>query len=141
MLSIHSELASDLLSSRMIQVIRPTESETATVWLTEGNKMRLRRAGVDFIDWTGRTGLVDETFEAEPSEKTASYKLIPDLPELTHQADVRKVFPHLSTMNMFEMLEIFTSYYNRLYTSQTGVKSQRWLFDEITDVRFLSNPF
>ena len=57
-----------------------------------------------------------------------------DLPELTHQAMVRKTFPHLSTTNMFEFLEVFTAYYNRLYTSETGVKSQRWLFDEITDV-------
>ncbi len=35
---------------------------------------------------------------------------------------------------MFEFLEVFTSYYNRLYTSETGVKSQRWLYDEILDV-------
>jgi hypothetical protein len=47
------------------------------------------------------------------------------------------VFPHLSPINMFEMLEVFTSYYNRVYTSESGVKSQRWLFDEITDVRDL----
>lgn len=44
------------------------------------------------------------------------------------------MFPHLSETNMFEMLEVFTSYYNRVYTSESGVKSQRWLFDEITDV-------
>lgn len=56
------------------------------------------------------------------------------LPNITHQAQVRAVQAHLSTTNMFEFLETFTGFYNRLYTSETGVKSQRWLFDEILDV-------
>ncbi len=38
---------------------------------------------------------------------------------------------------MFEFLQVFTSYYNRLYTSESGVKSQRWLYDQITEVRRL----
>lgn len=62
------------------------------------------------------------------------------LPNISHQAQVRAVQAHLSTTNMFEFLETFTGYYNRLYTSETGVKSQRWLFDEILDVGYDPRP-
>jgi hypothetical protein len=55
-------------------------------------------------------------------------------PEIRHQAQVRQIFPHLSTTNMFEFLQTFTGFYNRLYTSKTGVESQRWLYNEILDV-------
>lgn len=56
------------------------------------------------------------------------------LPNISHQTQVKAVLPHLSTTNMYEFLETFTGYYNRLYTSETGVQSQRWLFDELLDV-------
>lgn len=63
--------------------------------------------------------------------------LILDAPEITHQAQVRAILPHLSTVGMSEFLETFTGYYNRLYTSEHGVAAERWLFDEILDVSLL----
>ncbi len=36
-------------------------------WMTEGDKLRLKREGLDFIDWTGRDRLVDSTFEPSAS--------------------------------------------------------------------------
>ncbi len=59
------------------------------------------------------------------------------LPNIQHQAEVKKALPHLSTIEMMEMLDHFSGYYNRLYTSATGVESQQWLFNEILDVGLL----
>jgi hypothetical protein len=67
--------------------------------------------------------------------KNPSVFMCSGTPDITHQAQVKRAIQHLSTTAMFEMLETFTGYYNRLYTSETGVASQKWLFDEILDVR------
>ncbi|ORY22232.1 peptidase [Naematelia encephala] len=119
MVALHPSSADMLAEPRLLEVMDGSEVR----WMTEGDKLRLRREDIDFIDWTRRDLLVERGFQADPN-----------MPKVSHQAQVRKVFPHLSTTNMFEFLETFTAYYNRLYTSKTGVESQRWLYDEILDI-------
>ncbi|RSH93484.1 hypothetical protein EHS25_007840 [Saitozyma podzolica] len=123
MLLIDPSMAKELAEPRLLQLFNGKDAGGEPKWMTEGDKMGLRRQGIDWIDLTGRDSLVSPDFDARPN-----------VPDISHQAQVRKVFPHLSPTNMFEMLEVFTSYYNRVYTSESGVKSQRWLFDEITDI-------
>ncbi len=67
MLSLHPSLEAELAEPRLLQIM---DKEGETRWMTEGDKMRLRRAGVDFIDLTGRSGFV--YVDAEPSEPLLS---------------------------------------------------------------------
>ncbi len=108
---------------RLLQIMNGLGLDEGEIrWMTEGDKLRLRREGLDFIDLTGRSGLVEGGHEAEPSEPYLlrnfsfpskgglAYMVITwlgDLPKLTHQLLVRKAFPQLSTTNMFEFLETF----------------------------------
>ena len=65
MLALDPSLASQLAEPRFLQVM---EGDETSSWMTEGDKMRLRRRNLDFIDWTGRHDLVDPDHQAEASE-------------------------------------------------------------------------
>lgn len=56
MLSIHPELASDLAEPRLLHVFGQSKPE----WMTEGDKMRLRRQGKKFMDITDHQGLYED---------------------------------------------------------------------------------
>lgn len=67
MLALDPAQAYSLAERRYLEVFDGPERSGRTRWLTEGDKLRLRRANIDFIDWTGRD-LVDPDHQATASE-------------------------------------------------------------------------
>jgi leucyl aminopeptidase len=55
-------------------------------------------------------------------------------PELQYQDKVKSVTKLLSKDEMRNNLANLTSFHNRYYRSEFGVKSSRWLYDQILDV-------
>lgn len=68
MLLINPSTAKELAEPRLLQLFNGKDAEGETKWMTEGDKMGLRRQGIDWIDLTGRDSLVSPTFDARPSE-------------------------------------------------------------------------
>jgi leucyl aminopeptidase len=64
MISLDPASAPLLASSRLLEVMDGSGEK----WLTEGDKLRLRRQGIDFIDLTGRYHLVEQSFKPETSQ-------------------------------------------------------------------------
>lgn len=57
-----------------------------------------------------------------------------DLPKLTHQSLVKRLFPFVDTERMHGALKHLTSYYNRYYGGSTGEESSQWLHDHIAGI-------
>ncbi|WVR04904.1 hypothetical protein IAU60_001916 [Kwoniella sp. DSM 27419] len=105
LLHLKPELKAMMAEPRLLRVFG-TDAE----WMTEGDKLRLRRAGKQFIDLTENT------------------------PNITHQRWVRPVFDDLDLGHMYRVLEKATSFFNRYYHAETGVASARWLHDHIAGI-------
>lgn len=67
MLALDSAQEEVLAEARYLEVFDGPGGQGQLKWLTEGDKLRLRRANIDFIDWTGRT-LVAPQHQAASSE-------------------------------------------------------------------------
>jgi len=94
-------------------------------WMTEGDKLRLKQAGLAFMDVTDFEDIeVDRSFVS--AEKS--------WPEIQRQDKVNKVISLLSVDAMREDLVTLTSFYNRFYRSDYGVKSSRWIFDQVLQI-------
>ncbi|CZS98007.1 uncharacterized protein RAG0_06909 [Rhynchosporium agropyri] len=122
LLSLQPELEADLAARRLLHV----SGEKKPEWITEGDKLRLRRQGKKFVDITEH-----EQFYAQQVD-TASGKA--NLPDLKHQGLVKPLFHRVSTDRMYDVLKHMTSYYNRYYGGTTGALSARWLHDHIAQI-------
>ncbi|OCF70997.1 hypothetical protein I204_08233 [Kwoniella mangroviensis CBS 8886] len=89
------------------------------VWMTEGDKLRLRREGKKFMGPT----------ESQDQLKSRLLTGKAHTPEPTHQRYIRPIFSDLSTSHMYDVLLKATSFFNRYYHAETGVQSARWLHD------------
>ncbi|CZT01302.1 hypothetical protein WAI453_006844 [Rhynchosporium graminicola] len=122
LLSLQPELEADLAARRLLHV----SGEKKPEWMTEGDKLRLRRQEKKFVDITEH-----EEFYAQQVD-TASGKA--NLPDLKHQGLVKPLFHRVSTDRMYDVLKHMTSYYNRYYGGATGALSARWLHDHIAQI-------
>ncbi|CZT42624.1 uncharacterized protein RSE6_02555 [Rhynchosporium secalis] len=122
LLSLQPELEADLAARRLLHV----SGEKKPEWMTEGDKLRLRRQGKKFVDITEH-----EQFYAQQVD-TASGKA--NLPDLKHQGLVKPLFHRVSTDRMYDVLKHMTSYYNRYYGGTTGALSATWLHDHIAQI-------
>ncbi|KAG2355229.1 Zn-dependent exopeptidase [Suillus spraguei] len=119
------ENASELDGPRLLQVF----GEEA-VWMTEGDKLRLRQQGLGFLDITDHQdlhichGLLNQV----------------SWPKLQYQEKVTSVTELLSKDNMKSNLESLTSFHNRYYRSEFGVNSSRWLYNQILDIISTAPP-
>ncbi|KAG1893793.1 Zn-dependent exopeptidase [Suillus fuscotomentosus] len=118
------ENASELDAPRLLQVFG-----TEAVWMTEGDKLRLRQQGLGFIDLTDHQDLHACHRSAQSS-----------WPKLHYQEKVTSVTELLSKDEMKKNLEKFTSFHNRYYRSEFGVKSSRWLYNQILDIISAAPP-
>ncbi|KAG2098953.1 Zn-dependent exopeptidase [Suillus discolor] len=118
------ENASELDTPRFLQVFG-----TEAVWMTEGDKLRLRQQGLGFIDLTDHQDLHACHGSAQSS-----------WPKLQYQEKVASVTELLSKDEMKKNLEKFTSFHNRYYRSEFGVKSSRWLYNQILDIISTAPP-
>ncbi|KXJ90391.1 peptidase [Microdochium bolleyi] len=119
---LQPHLASELSQPRLIHV----RGEKEAKWLTEGDKMRLRRKGRKFVDITDNADYytdVDSLLAGDPH-----------LPEFRHQRLIKPLLSHVSTDRMRAAIEHFSGFYNRYYGDVIGAHSASWLHDQIAAV-------
>ncbi|GAP86703.1 putative peptidase family M28 [Rosellinia necatrix] len=125
LVSLRPELADELAEPRLLHVF----GHGTPQWMTEGDKLRLRRNGRKFKDITD--------YQDEVASWRAGHA---HLPELSHQALVKPLFPKISTDTMRGALTRLTSFYNRYYGDVYGEQSAQWLHGHIADI-IASAPF
>ncbi|CAL5868648.1 uncharacterized protein PFLUO_LOCUS2875 [Penicillium psychrofluorescens] len=114
---------------RLLQVI----GESKPQWMTEGDKLRLRRQVKKFIDITDHA-----EFYADLVHEASAGK--PNLPGLVHESLVRPLFSKVDTGRMLGVLEHMTGYYNRYFNDIHGERSSEWLHDHIAQIIATSPP-
>ncbi|KAF9234736.1 Zn-dependent exopeptidase [Melanogaster broomeanus] len=112
--------AADLDEPRLLQVFGKE-----AVWMTEGDKLRLRKQGLSFMDLTGREHL----FGAKVSSAKQT-----TWPDLRYQEKVKEVNQLLKIDEMKYNLGNLTSFHNRYYRSEFGVQSSRWIYDKVLQI-------
>ncbi|PSR81001.1 peptidase family M28 [Coniella lustricola] len=128
LISLQPELAAQLATPRLIHVLGQAEPE----WMTEGDKLRLRREKHKFMDITDHRDLYNDPIHAWAGKA--------NLPKLTHQRYIKPLFSKVSTERMHDVLKHMTSYYNRFYGATTGEQSSQWLHDHIQSI-IAESPF
>ncbi|MCJ1412770.1 hypothetical protein MMC19_006868 [Ptychographa xylographoides] len=138
LLSLQPESAAALAEPRLLHVFGQEKPE----WLTEGDKLRLRRAGKKFMDITSSGDFYSHKVDASSAGKAcgSSFSDERHLPDLTHQRLIKPLFPKVSTERMHDVLKHMTSYYNRLYNGVSGEMSSEWLHDHIAQI-INNSPF
>ncbi|KAH8790530.1 peptidase family M28 [Hyaloscypha sp. PMI_1271] len=122
LVSLQPELAADLAQERLLHVVGEQKPE----WMTEGDKLRLRRRGKKFVDITDH-----EEFYAQQAGILSGKA---NLPDLRHQPLIKPLFSHVSTQRMHDVLKHMTGYYNRYYGGTYGALSAEWLHDHIAKI-------
>ncbi|KAG9311505.1 Zn-dependent exopeptidase [Chiua virens] len=92
------------------------------VWLTEGDKLILKRRGLSFMDLTGR-----EDTSSSPETQI-------EWPELQYQKKVNDTIQGLNVEEMIVNLAELTSFFNRYYRSEHGVQSSRLIYDKLLEI-------
>ena len=103
--------------------LRLVETGEGIQWITEAEKLRLKRAGKRFMDITDNGDL------GEAAVVDMSNIIYPQ--DVQFANDVKPLLAKLSGVNMKMDLEIFTSFYTRYYKSKTGADSSMWLFNTV----------
>ncbi|KAM3530968.1 hypothetical protein MY4038_004640 [Beauveria bassiana] len=122
-IALYPEEAEKLAEKRLLRIAGAKEPQ----WMTEGDKMRLRRKGRKFADVTDY-----EEFYKKNALSAQSGKA--NLPKLSQQRLVKPLFSQVSKDNMVHVLQHMTSFYTRYFGSVTGEKSALWLRDHIADI-------
>ncbi|PMD61163.1 Zn-dependent exopeptidase [Hyaloscypha bicolor E] len=122
LLSLQPELAADLAQERLLHVVGEQKPE----WMTEGDKLRLRRRGKKFVDITDH--------EESYAQQVGILSGKANLPDLRHQGLIKPLFSHVSTQRMHDVLKHMTGYYNRYYGGTYGALSAEWLHDHIAKI-------
>lgn len=122
------------------------------VWMTEGDKLRLRKQGLSFMDLTGREDIFRSTVST--SDKQTGMSFLPtraprssitepvtvEWPELRYQDKVNEIAQSLKKEEMVYNLGNLTSFFNRYYRSDYGVQSSRWIYDKLLEVGLPGPP-
>ncbi|GKT58237.1 peptidase family M28 [Colletotrichum tofieldiae] len=122
LVSLQPEMAAKMSEARLIHVFGEKKAE----WMTEGDKLRLRRKGKKFRDITDFQELYTESVDAKSGKA--------NLPKIAHQSLVKPLFPKVNQTEMHDVLQHLTSYYNRYYGGPTGEESSVWLHDHIAGI-------
>ncbi|KAL7944982.1 hypothetical protein V8C42DRAFT_324235 [Trichoderma barbatum] len=120
--SLHPEAAEQLSQPRLLHV----SGEPSAQWMTEGDKLRLKRKGKKFTDITDHEDFYKEQVHPFAGEA--------HLPKLSHQRIVKSLLPRVSTEKMHGVLEHMTGYYTRYFGSVTGEESSQWLYNHIAEI-------
>lgn len=153
LISLQPELADELARPRLLHVYGEKEAQ----WMTEGDKLRLRRKGRKFADITdfedfyakqdtistmgGKAREFNNSFLVESLGLMAlerlffaNHSLNTDVPGLIHQRLVKPLAAKVSTRRMHDDLEELTSFYTRYFGSVTGEQSAQWIYDHLAEV-------
>ncbi|KAH7906277.1 Zn-dependent exopeptidase [Hygrophoropsis aurantiaca] len=110
------------------------------VWMTEGDKLRLRRQGLKFMDLTDYQRDLHPDTTALTSKLATPQAAQTQWPELRYHDRVRDVITQLSVEYMREKLSVFSAFYNRYFVSPHGVRSSRWLYDQLLQIIAAAPP-
>ncbi|KAH6638675.1 peptidase family M28 [Truncatella angustata] len=127
-LALRPEAAEELAEPRLLHVLGEPEPK----WMTNGDKMRLRRKEHKFMDVTDYQDMYTEQLGALSGKAK--------LPDLRHHRLIKPLFPQISTQRMHDVLKHLTSYYNRYYGGVTGEHSAQWLHDHVAEI-IAESPF
>ncbi|KAF8457774.1 hypothetical protein BGX38DRAFT_1085978 [Terfezia claveryi] len=105
-----------------LRLIQTSPSETR--WVTEEDKLELKRQGINFMDIT-ETQDLGFSFEALTRKKP----VFPPKPQ--YPSVIRPILRNLDIAHMEANLREFTSFYTRYYRSSYGRKSSEWLHKQI----------
>jgi len=109
-------------SDRRLIELSPTDQR----WVTESDKLALKRAGKNFMDITDTADLGSSSFSI--NKKKVSF---PDSPGFSDT--VKPLLAGLEKENMKTNLEKFTSFHTRYYKSDYGRQSSEWLLKRINE--------
>ncbi|KAJ6114780.1 peptidase family M28 [Penicillium sp. IBT 16267x] len=123
LISLNPDHESLLAQPRLLRVLG---DDSEPQWMTEGDKLRLRRQGKKFVDITDH-----EEFYAEQIHTQTAGK--PHLPELVHESLIRPLFSKVNQPRMSDVLYHLTGYYNRYYGDIHGELSSEWLHEHIAE--------
>ncbi|KAK8035430.1 hypothetical protein PG993_010425 [Apiospora rasikravindrae] len=120
--ALHPGAARDLAEPRLLHV----QGEEKPQWMTEGDKLRLRRQRKKFVDITDHHELYAQHADIQAGKA--------HLPNLTNQPLIRPLLHQISKQRMYDDLEHLTGYYNRWFGGSTGEESARWIHDQIAQI-------
>ncbi|KAJ5614484.1 peptidase family M28 [Penicillium herquei] len=123
MIHLSPESEAFLSQPRLLRVLGESKPE----WMTEGDKLRLRRQGKKFVDITDH----EEFYANQVHDYTAGE---PNLPDLVHERLIRPLFQEVDQQRMTAVLHHMTGYYNRYYGDFHGERSSQWLHDHIAQI-------
>ncbi|KAI5783920.1 leucine aminopeptidase 2 [Peziza echinospora] len=108
-----------------LRLVQLSPSETR--WITEDQKLELKRQGQNFMDITDHQDLV-------PLQLTNPHFKPGPIPSKPKWEDiVRPILSNLTTTHIEANLREFTSFYTRYYKSDHGRKSSMWLRERIQE--------
>lgn len=92
-----------------------------TKWVTEEEKLKLKRAKINFMDITEFQDLGFSQYTAAKKEKP-TFPKAPKFQKLVHP-----ILKNLTTVHMETNLREFTAFHTRYYMSKYGAESSKWL--------------
>lgn len=101
-------------------------SPSDTRWVSESQKLELKRQGLNFMDITDHQDLVPLSL-TKPSFKPGP---IPEKPAFMDM--IHPILGNLTTTTIETNLREFTNFYTRYYKSDHGRKSSEWLHQRIS---------
>ncbi|KAK0710174.1 hypothetical protein B0T26DRAFT_652514 [Lasiosphaeria miniovina] len=123
MLALNPGVAHQLATPKLLHIM----GDAAPTWMTEGDKMRLKKSGKKFADLTNHQNVLGDAGGLCLHSPA-------DLPNLTHQNLIKPLFPLVNKERMYGVVKHMTSYYNRMYRSTHGQLSSEWLHDHIAEI-------
>lgn len=106
-------------------------------FMTEGDKLRLKRAGRSFMDITEHTDLGALNAQ-RPSQLHSSRALSPMLPP-SDKERLRAAMEVLDEQNLRDDIATLSSFWNRNYRSEWGRKSSHWIFKHVQGILNVTN--
>ncbi|KAK7445173.1 hypothetical protein VKT23_009604 [Stygiomarasmius scandens] len=117
----HDEIVSKTAEGlRLLSLAEGADPE----WVTEDQKLELKRAGKRFID-------VTEVWEVQQTLPKAKVVQV-NFPAPSHQNAVNPLIRNLSIPNMQSNLQQLTAFNNRYYRSSTGQQASQFILDTVS---------
>ncbi|KAK8058251.1 peptidase family M28 [Apiospora phragmitis] len=120
--ALHPEAVKELTEPKLLHL----QGEEKPQWMTEGDKLRLRRQHKKFVDITDHYEFYAQHVGIQAGKA--------HLPNFTKQPLVRPLLHQVSTQRMYDDLEHLTGFYNRWFGGATGEESAQWIHDQIAQI-------
>lgn len=120
----------DFNEKRLVQVAEDLPPQ----WVTETEKLRLKRHGINFFDITELYNNHNPAINAaavNPPPSKGPYSF-PE--ELSNLKEIKKYIPEINADNLYNDLANFSSFHSRYYKNEYGLESAKWLIKKIKGI-------